>query len=146
MKALELRPEEVNTILLVDWPALDIPRTLVQAGFMVYSYSPDGYKQILIEMVKPIDPGLSPVNADEFRTNMDKLVFLPMNHPPAAVDLVTIFRPPEEHVAIIREQVIPLAARTIWLQPPVESGETKKLADELGLKFVQGHDIREIIR
>lgn len=96
-------------------------------------------------MVKPIDQGLIPFNAGEFRTNMDKLVFLPMNHPPAVVDLVTIYRPPAEHPAIIREHVIPLSAKSIWLQRPIESLETRKIANELGLGYVQGHDIREII-
>jgi hypothetical protein len=144
VKALELLPEEVNTILLVDWPGADIPRALVQAGFTVYSYSPDGYKQVLIEKTQPhsshsdLKPG-----ADSGKS--DRLVFQSMDHPPAAVDLVTIYRPPEEHAAIIKDHVIPLAAKTIWLQPPVESPETKMIANELGLIFVQGHDIREII-
>jgi predicted CoA-binding protein len=122
-----VKSEKLNIILLVDWPNREIPRTLIQYGFTVFSYSPNGYSQAFIE------PG--PEN---------NLIFRPTNHPPAHVDIVTIYRPAEEHAKIIAEHVLPLKAKVIWLQPPVESNETKQRAREHGLDFVQGKDIREI--
>jgi hypothetical protein len=124
VKALEQLPEEVNIILLVDWPSADIPCSLVQAGFTVYSYSPDGYKQVLIATAKPVDRGV--VHAAELRTGKDKLVFRPMDHSPESVDLVTIYRPPEEHAVIIRDHVIPLAAKSIWLQSPLNQRKQRR--------------------
>jgi predicted CoA-binding protein len=124
-------PEKIGAILLVDWPRPDIPRELVKAGFAVFSYSPDKYSQALIEMAAP----------GEFN-----LIFRPMDHLPDAVDLVSIYRPPEEHADIIRNHVIPSGARVIWLQPPVKSSKTKEMAREHGLVFVEGHDILEILQ
>jgi predicted CoA-binding protein len=124
--------EKIHTILLVDWPNRDVPRSLAQAGFTVFSYSPGTYSQALIETTLPA-------------SMEDGLIFRSIDHAPDAVDLVMIYRPPEEHAAIIRDQVLPLGAKLIWLQPPVESPKTKEIADEHGLNFVQGHDIREII-
>jgi predicted CoA-binding protein len=123
-------PENIDAILLVDWPSSDIPRALVKAGFVVYSYSPDKFSQALIEMSAPGE---------------HSLIFRPLDQFPGAIDLVLIYRPPEEHAAIIRNLVIPSGARVIWLQPPVESQKTKEMALELGLIFVEGHDIREIL-
>lgn len=122
---------EIQSILLVDWPSRDIPLKLVQSGFTVFSYSPDGYHQAFVTVTG---------------NSNDELVFHPMNKPPVAVDLVMIYRPSEEHASIIRDHVIPLGAKVLWLQPPVESMETGKMAIEQGLTFVQGRDIREIIR
>jgi predicted CoA-binding protein len=123
--------EKISVILLVDWPGPDIPRALVQAGFTVFSYSPDGYSQAIIEKTA---------------TGEDSLIFRPLDHSPGVIDLVSIYRPPEEHATIIRNHVIPLCARVVWLHPPLESSKTKDMAHELGLIFVQGHDIREIIQ
>jgi predicted CoA-binding protein len=128
---LELIPEKIEAILLVDWPSPEIPRTLVNAGFTVFSYSPEKYSQALIEITAP----------GEF-----ELIFRQMDHSPGAIDLVLIYRPPEEHEAIIKGHVLPLGARVIWLQPPVESSKTMEMAREYGLVFIEGHDIREILQ
>lgn len=131
MEDLKQISEKIQIVLLVDWPSPDIPRALILAGFTVFSYSPDGYTQALTEMTQS---GKQPL-----------VRFESLDHPPTNVDLVTIYRPAEEHAAIIRDHVLPLGARTIWLQPPVESAETRKIAQEQGLNFVEGRDIREII-
>jgi predicted CoA-binding protein len=123
-----MKSEKANIILLVDWPNREIPRTLVQSGFTVFSYSPNGYSQAFIEPDKN-----------------SSLIFRPIDQPPVQVDRVTIYRPAEEHAKIITDHVLPLGAKTIWLQPPIESAETQKLALELGLSFIQGKDIREIV-
>ncbi len=138
--------EKIHSILLVDWPSRDIPLMLLQSGYAVFSYSPDGYSQALMESNLPADPTGIKESVSVTGTTKDGLVFQPLGSPPVAVDLVMIFRPPEEHEAIIRDLVLPLRAKVLWLQSPVESMETGKMAIDQGLTFVQGRDIREICR
>ena len=103
--------EKICSILLVDWPNRDIPLRLVQSGFIVFSYSPDGYNQVLVESKLPADTHGIIEPAVSAGVSKDGLVFLRMQKPPVAVDLVMIYRPPEEHASIIRDQVLPLGAK-----------------------------------
>jgi hypothetical protein len=136
--------ENADSVLLVDWPGPGIPRALVQSGVNVFCFSPDGYTQAGIVAVPPkeLDPRhvFPPANDEE----MGFLIFWPLNHPPAFVDIVTIYRSPEEHAGIIKDHVIPLGARVIWLQPSIKSSVTQELAFQHGLVFIQGKDIREM--
>ena len=138
--------EKIHSILLVDWPSRDIPLSLVKSGFTVFSYSPDGYSQALVESNLPADQHGIIEPATGTATTKDGLVLLRLPEPPTTVDLVMIYRPSEEHESIIRDQVLALGAKVLWLQPPVESIETGKMAIEQGLTFVQGRDIRELTR
>ncbi len=117
---------KVKTILLVDWPNPDVPITLLKSGFQVFSYSPDSYSETLLIAGEEHDL--------DFR-QIDQ---------PAHVDLVCIYRPPEEHAEIINDHVIPLGATIIWLQPPIESSETEMIAKTMGILYFSGHDIREL--
>jgi predicted CoA-binding protein len=135
--------EKKNTILLIDWPGRDVPLKLLQSGFTVFSYSPEGYSLALLETnPSAFSPDIKTLATA--KSEKDGLVFRPLNGPPESVDLVVIYRPAEEHSDILRTHVIRLGAKMLWLQPPVESVETKKMALELGIRFVQGRDIREI--
>jgi predicted CoA-binding protein len=60
------------------------------------------------------------------------------------VDIVHIFRPAEEHPDIIARHVVPLAAKAIWLQPPITSTESRRIAADRGLAFVEGREIVEM--
>ncbi len=113
---------DFETILLVDWAEESIPRTLVQAGFKVFSYSPDKYSEAVI------DNG--------------KLLFNPPAQALEAVDVVYVYRPEAEHAAIIEKHVVPLKAKVLWLHPPVQSAKTAQLAASKGLIFMEGVDIR----
>jgi hypothetical protein len=71
-----------KAILLVDWPNLNIPKILLQAGFLVFCYSPNGYTKAEIVAEYPHDVNeknvFPPGNKEGF------LVFrpLPVLHPP----------------------------------------------------------------
>ena len=132
------------SVLLVDWPSRDIPIVLIQSGFTVFSYSPAGY--CLASLKANRSEIINSNNNSPDSSFNDGLSFLPLTKPPGKVDLVVLYRPPEEHFSIIRDQVLPLNAEILWLQPPVESMETQKMAIDHGLNFVQGRDIREIAR
>ncbi len=131
MEWKKLAPEW-KILLLVDWPSLDIPHALLDAGYKVFSFSPEGYAEAVLQ------------RNDSQKTTI--VQFKPCPTVPEVVDIVVIYRPAEEHEAIIRQQVLPLKAKWVWLQKPVVSPETEKTIGELGLDFVEGYDIREIIK
>jgi predicted CoA-binding protein len=138
--------ENANSILLVDWPDSGVPRTLVHAGFKVFCFSPNGYTEAAIVAVPPKDLDQGHIFPPASQEEKGYLILRPMNHPPASVDIVTIYRPTEEHEGIIKNQVLPLGAKLVWLQPPIESDEIQQFAKQWGLTVILGKDIREIAR
>jgi len=131
-----------KAILLVDWPNLNIPKTLLEAGFLVFCYSPNGYTKAEIVAEYPHDVNekniFPPGNKEEF------LVFRPLPGPTPAIDIGNVYRPEQEHSSIITEVPLTLGATCIWLQPPVTSAKTHRLAEKSGLTFIQGYDIAQI--
>src|SRR4030095_243659 len=69
------------------------------------------------------------------------LVFQRLNDPPSSVDIVNVYRPEKEHAGIVANQVVPLGAKVLWLQPSVGSGAARQLALDHGLDLVEGIDI-----
>lgn len=119
--------KNAKTILLVDWPDPDVPRSLINAGFTVFGYSPDKYTAISL-------------GGD------GKLAYSDLSGKPASVDIVNVFRPEAEHASIIGQHVLPLKAKVLWLHPPVMSANTAALAAKQRLSFVEGSDIAELAR
>ena len=117
--------KNAQNILLVDWPNVDLPISLLKAGFTVFSYAPDNYS---IAAIKTED-------------GKDKLMFKALAGQPHEVDIVNIFRPENEHEEIISRHVLPLKAKIIWLQPPVTSTNTAAWATQNGLIFIEGADL-----
>jgi predicted CoA-binding protein len=117
--------KNAKTILLIDWPDKSVPMALLKAGFMVIGYSPGKYTLI------------------SYKTSYaeDKLVFNDLEGTPGEVEIVNIFRPEEEHEEIFERHILPLKAKAVWLQPPVTSAKTAKLAKKHDLVFVKGYDI-----
>ncbi len=138
--------EAATNILLVDWPNTGVPRALVRAGFTVYSYSPERYALAEIADDEPRDVEEQNVFAPESDDVQGWLVFRPFEGRPDSVDLVAVYRPPEEVQSIIEQHVLPLCATALWLQPPVTSGDGRQFAAENGLDFVEGVDIAETAR
>jgi|SRR5580693_4999704 predicted CoA-binding protein len=116
-----------KTILLVDWPNPDVPKSLLKAGLTVFGYSPDKYSAI-----EQADNG--------------ELVFRKLDEQPTSVDIVNVYRPEAEHAAIISDHVLPLKAKALWLQPPVMSAKTAAIVAGYGIIFVEGIDIAEVAR
>lgn len=126
------------SVLLVDWPVPGVPRTLLDAGFTVYGFSPGGYSIAALASDEPAGQNsFPPRNSGE----KGYLVFQKMDNPPQAIDIVNIYRPEEEHAAIIAKHALPLKAKAVWLHPPVTSALTRKMAAENGLAFIEGVDI-----
>ena len=130
-------------ILLIDWPNVDVPRALLQAGFTVFCYSPNGYTQA--EQAAEFPQNVNPKNIFPPKTRNDGyLVFRPLTAAPAAVDIVNVYRPEAEHAKIMTDVVLPLKAKCVWLQPPLTSDDTRVIAESQGLIFIQGSDIATI--
>jgi len=123
--------KKARTILLVDWPNIDLPLSLLKAGFTVIGYAPDSYSIASIEITND---------------GKEELIFKKLDEQPAGVDIVNIFRPEEEHAEIIARHVLPLNAKAVWLHPPVTSANTAALASKNGLAFVEGIDIAMVAK
>jgi predicted CoA-binding protein len=59
---------------------------------------------------------------------------------PERVDVVNVFRPPEEAPAIT-EQAVALGARAVWLQTGITSADARRIAEAAGIDFVEDHCI-----
>jgi predicted CoA-binding protein len=127
-------------ILLVDWANRGVPRTLVEVGFTVYCASPGRYSvvEVVPEPPKGIDSGdvFPPQEGED-----GYMVFRRLDERPSGVDIVNVYRPAEEHAGIVANQVVPLGAKVLWLQPSVGSRAARQLAVEHGLELVEGIDI-----
>ena len=85
--------EQTDTVLLIDWPGEDCPRSIVRAGFTVFGQEPDGWLR--------------------YEVKHYQLQKHPLADPPAHVDLVFCYRPFEElpeYVATAQK----LAAKVFW--------------------------------
>ena len=115
-----------KSILLVDWPNPGLPRTLLKAGYKVFGYSPGNYSSISLDV------------------GSGELTFTKLPGGPGHIDIVNIFRPEEEHAAIIATHIFPLKAKALWLHPPVISAKTALFAKQKGLNFIEGISIAEV--
>ena len=143
IKAREILTE-AKSILLVDWPNVNLPYALLKAGFIVFSYSPDQYSEAKILLEKPHNiEGLSifPVmdDGEEVYVSFEKL-----GGSPGTVDAVHIYRPEEELPGIVEKHVLPLNAKTIWLHPPQTSELARGLAAQHCIELIQGVSITDL--
>src|SRR5258708_23838217 len=135
--------KSAKTILLIDWQSPSIPRALIKAGFTVFSYSPRGYSRADIFSIVPeylINESIFPPSSGD----AGYLVFQKLKNKAASVDIVNVYRPAAELHGIFNDQVIGLAAKTLWLQPPVTSLEVEALAKQAGIIFVENINIAEV--
>jgi predicted enzyme related to lactoylglutathione lyase/predicted CoA-binding protein len=129
---------------LVDWPNASLPHSLLKAGFVVFSYSPDKYSEAKLLEHKPHNTeGLSifPVTDDgkEVYVSFEKL-----DGSPGTVDIVHIYRPEAELPGIVEKHALPSSAKAIWLYPPQTSELARGLAAQHCLVLVQGVNIIDL--
>jgi predicted CoA-binding protein len=133
-----------KVVLLVDWPNPQLPRTLLESGFIVFCYSPNGYTRAEIVAEYPHDANQK--NIFPLGNKEGFLVFRPVDGPPTTVDIASVYRPEQEHARILTDILSPLGVKCIWLQPPVTSAQTRDLAEKHNLTFIEGHDIATVAR
>jgi uncharacterized protein len=59
---------------------------------------------------------------------------------PEQVDLVNVFRPGPQTPEVAR-QAVAIAAKALWLQQGIASAESRKIAEDGGLDYVEDHCI-----
>src|SRR5262249_7019606 len=114
-----------KSILLVDWSSPTVPRKLAEAGFTVFSASPGRYS--VVELVSASPEGQEGTEGTERiaannivppgENETGYLIFRRLNDRPAHVDIVNVYRPENEHEAIVANHLVPLGATVLWLQP-----------------------------
>ncbi|HJX91872.1 MAG TPA: CoA-binding protein [Pyrinomonadaceae bacterium] len=129
-----------SSILLVDWASPSVPRTLVVAGFKVFCALPGRYSvvEVVPEPPQGVDSSdIIPPQPGE----QGYLVFRRLNERHAKIDIINVYRPESEHAGIVANQVVPLGAKVMWLQPSVGCVTAFQLATEHGFDVVKGFDI-----
>jgi uncharacterized protein len=76
-----------------------------------------------------------PVNPHADRL-FGELVFRRLEDIPQSVDLVNVFRPSEETPEIVRSAV-GIGAKAVWLQLGIVSEESRRIADEADMDYVE---------
>jgi len=64
---------------------------------------------------------------------------------PETVDILNVYRPPDELPSLAR-LAVGLGAKALWLQPGSTSSEARDIAAAGGLAFIEGVDIAEAVR
>jgi len=130
-----------KTILLVDWPNTSVPRTLLEAGFIVFGYSPYHYSMAEIVLNLPKDIDANSIFPPKNETEKGYLVFRRLDNQPQSIDIVSVYRPAGELPAILSDLVLPLDAKVVWLQRPMASVEEKNMVEKYNLVFIEGDDM-----
>jgi len=99
--------DAARTVLVVDWPAKDVPETLARAGYTVL-----------------VKGGPEPDNYWAYEIRGEQVVSRRTGQAPAAADLVYSYRPVEELPGIVA-MAQRLGAGAVWLQSGVASDGTK---------------------
>jgi len=136
--------ESSRAILLVDWPNTRVPRSLLQAGFKVFGWSPNRYSQAEIMTHPSKEAGSVKVFAPNSEQEKGYLVFRPLEGCPPAVDIISVYRPADELPGILQNHVSPLGAKVVWLLRPVQSQRERELIAERGLVLVEESDIAKV--
>jgi uncharacterized protein len=118
MQTTERILREMKTIAVVGLsrdpgkPAHSVPKAMQAAGFRVV----------------PVNP-----IADEL---LGERVYRTLADIPGPVELVLVFRPAEEAVAVAH-QAVAIKAKALWLQLGIESDEARRIAQAAGLLYVE---------
>lgn len=123
--------ENVQTVLLIDWPSREVPETLARAGFQVF--------------VKG-GPGPQDYSACEWING--EVVNRHTGRPPDRADLIYSYRPLSELPEIITLAKA-LHAGTIWSQSetaPEELQTARALVESAGLRYITEPYIVEAAR
>src|SRR2546426_3453478 len=115
---------QASVVALVDWPRTDVPRTLVRAGFGVYSLTRLRGTAASYAWYPSRDqiPEGDDVTVFESAEEADGYLVCRPAVPPATVDILTVYRPAGELPGLAR-LAIELGAKALWLQPGSASPE-----------------------
>jgi len=116
--------ENTKTVAVVgysnkpDRPSNDIAHTLKKRGFEIYL--------------------VNPILAD----TKDEKIYASLADIPVPVDVVDVFRKPEDVPQVV-EEAIAIGAKAVWMQLGIVNEEAAKRAEDAGFKVVMDHCMKE---
>jgi len=131
---LELTWEAVRKIL-------ESTKTIAVVGL---SDKPDRDSHEIASYLQEAGYRIIPVNPTIQETLGEK-AYKSLRDVPQRIDVVQIFRRPEEVPAIV-DDAIAIGAKVVWMQPGTENEEAAERAEAAGLKAVMGACMRSVHR
>jgi predicted CoA-binding protein len=138
---------QASVVALVDWPSADVPRTLVRAGFSVYSLNRLRNTAAVYAWYQARDqvPEEEDVTVLESPEGGDGYLVCRPAVSPETVDILNVYRPADELPGLAR-LAVRLGAKSLWVQPGSTSPEARDVAVAGGLAFIEDVDIAEAVR
>ena len=96
-----------------------------------------GYLQEAGYRIIPVNPTI--------QETLGEKAYKSLGDVPQRIDVVQIFRRPEEVPAIV-DDAIAIGAKVVWMQPGTENEEAAQRAEAAGLKAVMGACMRSVHR
>jgi hypothetical protein len=137
-----MRPLAMERATSGAWERLRIltgSRTIAMVGLSADPMRPSHFAAIYMQSAGYDVIPVNPRYAGE--TILGQPVYSALNEIPRAVDIVDVFRRPEEAIAIA-EQAIAIGARVLWMQLGVINEEAARLAREAGLDVVMDRCVK----
>ena len=131
---MELTWEAVRKIL-------ESTKTIAVVGL---SDKPDRDSHEIASYLQEAGYRIIPVNPTIQETLGEK-AYKSLRDVPQRIDVVQIFRRPEEVPAIV-DDAIAIGAKVVWMQPGTENEEAAERAEAAGLKAVMGACMRSVHR
>jgi predicted CoA-binding protein len=118
---------QASVVALVDWPRTDVPRTLVRAGFGVYSLNRLRRTAASYAWYPSRDqvPEGDDVTVFDATDEADGYLVCRPAAPPETVDILTVYRPARELPGLAR-LAVQLGAKALWLEPGSVSPEARR--------------------
>ncbi|MGH2426519.1 MAG: CoA-binding protein [bacterium] len=124
--------------------AQQILREIKTIAVVGLSNNPDRPSHEIASYLKEHGYRIIPVNPT-IREALGEKVYASLKDIPESVDVVQIFRRPEEVLGIV-EDAIAIGAKVVWMQPGAENEEAAAKAESAGLKAVVGACMRTVHR
>ena len=131
---MELSEDQVQRILTTS-------KTIAVVGL---SNKPDRPSYDVASYLKEHGYRIIPVNPT-IKEALGEKAYASLKDVPGRIDVVQIFRRPEEVPAIV-DDAISIGAKVVWMQPGAENEEAAAKAEAAGLKAVVGACMRTVHR
>jgi len=131
---MDLSEDEIQKILTTS-------KTIAVVGL---SSKPDRPSHEIASYLKDQGYRIIPVNPT-IQEALGEKAYPSLRDIPGRIDIVQIFRRPEEVPAIV-DDAISIGAKVVWMQPGAENEEAAAKAESAGLKAVVGACMRSVHR
>ena len=121
------------------------PETIVKEAETVavvgLSNDPEKYSHEVGSYLKEQGYRIIPVNPTEEEV-IGERAYDTVDQIPERIDVVDVFLPPEK-TSEIAEDAVRAGAKALWLQEGIENAETRRIAEEGGLAYVEDRCMRK---